>query len=98
MIFLFPPMCSKGKCLRQRLKRGAAAIDSLRSVMCFLNIRAFYSKTLIINLNINLFPLKCLKISLILLLSNENEYLLQTLQIDCIPLFLFYLFHIKSKF
>ena len=31
---------AKTKCFGQRLKRGAAAMDSLRKVTCFLNIGA----------------------------------------------------------
>ena len=34
---------AKTECFRQRLKRGAAAMDSMRTVMCFLNIGALTS-------------------------------------------------------
>ena len=32
---------AKTKCFRQRLKRGPAAVDSLRKVMCFLHENLF---------------------------------------------------------
>ena len=53
---------AKPKYFRQRLKRGAAAVDSLSKVMCFLNIRAW--KPFKVITLIKMSPLNCSSLKL----------------------------------